>query len=380
METLHSPFGRFNLDRYPVRAKDSLRAWDAADEYVLNHLFETHSLETHPSPLIINDQFGALSVALAEFQPQMQSDSYLAFQGLEHNLTINQRQHAQVTQLTSLQPPQRDFDLVIIKIPKALAMLEDQLHRLRPFLNETTHIIGAAMAKHIHSSTLKLFESIIGPTSTSLAKKKARLVFPQFASSLRPRKNPFPKVWPLENTKINLHNHANVFSQSSLDIGSRFLLEHLPSGTQAQTIVDMGCGNGVIGLMAAIKNPQAKLIFVDESYMAIESAKVNFQNALPNRQASFFTTDCLQGIKESSADLILNNPPFHQQHTVGDHIAWQMFCESKKCLKFKGELWVIGNRHLNYHVKLKRLFGNCQVIANNKKFVILKAVKSTDSP
>ena len=40
-----------------------------------------------------------------------------------------------------------------------------------------------------------------------------------------------------------------------------------------------------------------------------------------------------------------------------------------------GELWVIGNRHLGYHAKLKHLFGNCEVVASNKKFTLLKALK-----
>jgi 16S rRNA G1207 methylase RsmC len=40
-----------------------------------------------------------------------------------------------------------------------------------------------------------------------------------------------------------------------------------------------------------------------------------------------------------------------------------------------GELWIVGNRHLDYHNKLKRLFANAQVVASNSKFVILKAIK-----
>ena len=73
-------------------------------------------------------------------------------------------------------------------------------------------------------------------------------------------------------------------------------------------------------------------------------------------------------------DLILCNPPFHQSNTVGDQIAWQMFKQSNKALKQGGKLWIVGNRHLSYHVKLKRLFGNCRTIASNKKFVILEAI------
>jgi 16S rRNA G1207 methylase RsmC len=40
-----------------------------------------------------------------------------------------------------------------------------------------------------------------------------------------------------------------------------------------------------------------------------------------------------------------------------------------------GELVIVGNRHLDYQDKLKRIFGNCQLVAENKKFLILRAIK-----
>ncbi|EPD63258.1 ribosomal RNA large subunit methyltransferase G [Streptomyces sp. HGB0020] len=36
---------------------------------------------------------------------------------------------------------------------------------------------------------------------------------------------------------------------------------------------------------------------------------------------------------------------------------------------------MIGNRHLGYHVKLRKVFGNSQLVAGDSKFVVLKAVK-----
>jgi 16S rRNA (guanine1207-N2)-methyltransferase len=60
---------------------------------------------------------------------------------------------------------------------------------------------------------------------------------------------------------------------------------------------------------------------------------------------------------------------------MNDDIAWQMFTESKMALEPQGELWVIGNRHLAYHAKLKHLFGNCDVIASDNKFTLLKSIK-----
>ncbi len=150
----------------------------------------------------------------------------------------------------------------------------------------------------------------------------------------------------------------------------------MPVSTRYQRIVDLGCGNGLVGLIAASLNAQASILFSDESYMAVACARENFSAAFgADRDADFKVTDCLQGIADESADLVLNNPPFHQQNTVGDAIAWKMFIEARRVLKPRGELWVVGNRHLAYHARLKKLFGAGEVIASNRKFVVLKAVK-----
>ena len=62
-----------------------------------------------------------------------------------------------------------------MRVPKSLALLEDQLLRLAPAVHEGTVVVGTGMVKEIHTSTLQLFERILGPTRTSLAEKKARL-------------------------------------------------------------------------------------------------------------------------------------------------------------------------------------------------------------
>lgn len=81
------------------------------------------------------------------------------------------------------------------------------------------------------------------------------------------------------------------------------------------------------------------------------------------------------GLASESADLILCNPPFHQQQTVGDFIAWRMFRQAGEVLRRGGALRIVGNRHLNYHVKHKRLFGNLRQVAANPKFVVLEAIR-----
>lgn len=57
-------------------------------------------------------------------------------------------------------------------MPKSLALLEDQLHRLAPHLHADTVVVGTGMVKDIHTSTLRLFERIIGPTRTSSRRRR----------------------------------------------------------------------------------------------------------------------------------------------------------------------------------------------------------------
>jgi len=381
MNTFSTPLGEFKLNRYPATGDRQLRAWDAADEYVLTHLqtLQKQSILTLSETsklLILNDAFGALSTALASHKPCVYTDSYLSETAINENIKINHINPQNINLQNNLDSLSGIYNLVIIKVPKNLAMLEDELHQIREHCDENTIIIGAAMSKHIHTSTLKLFERIIGPTTTSLAHKKARLVFSQLDSTLQPGKSPYPSQYTLDITGEKYSNHANVFSREKLDLGSRFLLQNLPQGKNYNYILDLACGNGVLGIAASKLYPASNISFVDESYMAVESARINAKNLLAdNSNCDFKVTDCLQGIKDDSLDLILNNPPFHQNHVVGDFIAWQMFNEAKQKLKTAGEIIIVGNRHLGYHIKLKKLFGRCEMIASNKKFVILKAIK-----
>ena len=369
--------GEFELNRLPKRPLELLRAWDAADEYLLNVLAEDLKPMADARILIFNDSFGALAVALSSLQPQAVSDSFLSQQATRLNLVGNGLPEGSVKLINSLEDMEGLFDLVLIKVPKTLALLEDQLIRLHPHLKPSTQVIVAGMIKTLPPSIWKLLERLVGPTTTALAKKKARLIFASPDPGLAVPANPYPVYYQLEGTDHLISNHANVFSRDSLDIGTRFFIEHLPARQDTCDIIDLGCGNGLLGLIAAERNPEATIHFVDESFMAVASARENFYRAFrQERKATFSVGDGLMDFESASAGLILCNPPFHQQNAVGDQIAISLFKQSKKVLIKGGELWVIGNRHLNYHVNLNRLFGKHSVVAANNKFVILK-VKST---
>ena len=166
-----------------------------------------------------------------------------------------------------------------------------------------------------------------------------------------------------------------MFSREKLDIGTRFLLEHIPKGNYKK-ILDLGCGNGIIGISAKMKNIESDILFSDDSKMAIESAKINYFNYFQN-SANYIWTNCFENQEKNSLDLVLCNPPFHQQNTVGDFIALQMFKDAYDSLKTGGMIRVIGNSHLGYSKELHKIFRNSVIIASNHKFMIIDAYKQS---
>ncbi|OUS30359.1 23S rRNA (guanine(1835)-N(2))-methyltransferase [Thalassotalea sp. 42_200_T64] len=376
-----SPFFKndmpIHLERFPLaQVNRSLQAWDASDEYIIDYLQENNLLNDSKNIVIFNDSFGALTVNLYHHNLQLVHDSYISQQGIKYNLDSNYIDQDSIYFKDSLSQIDGAIDIVLLKLPKSKAYLEYQLQQIQQFADENTLIIASARAKDIHSSTLKLFEKHLGVTTTSLAVKKARLIFSVLDNSKKTAL-PAAKIWPLEHSKFSISNLANVFSRDSLDVGGRELLQNLPNITGELQVADLGCGNGVIGLAMLAKNPDLKMHFFDESYMAVQSSKDNIINNLPDcfEQCQFHLNDCLTDVAASSLDLVLCNPPFHQMQAVTDHIAWQMFKQSHNALKKGGELRIIGNRNLGYHIKLQRLFGNCETISSNNKFAILSAKK-----
>ena len=378
MNRLVTASGELELTRFPHRPQDPLRAWDAADEYLLRHLDETGG--PRGVPVVLGDRWGALTTALADRRPVQISDSLLGRSATRENLRRAGHDPEETVLLTTRDTPPERVDTLLVRVPKSLALLEDQLHRLRPALHPGTLVVGTGMAKEIHTSTLRLFEEIVGPTRTSLAVRKARLIF----ATPDPSRTPGPNPWPLSHTLPEdagavsgrtVVNHAGVFCADRLDIGTRFLLAHLPVRPDASRVVDLGCGNGVLGLAAALTHPDAEIVCTDESHQAVASAEDTFRaNGMADR-AVFTAADALGAVAPGSADLILNNPPFHSHQATTDATAWRMFQEARRALATGGELWVVGNRHLGYHVKLRRVFGNCSTVAGNPKFVLLRAVR-----
>ena len=370
-----SPFGELQLLRRPRRPNEVLQAWDAADHYLLKHL-----AETPPAPgaqiLVVNDRFGSLALALikAGFQCDSWGDSAVAQLAVNENAQRNDLSPPGL--ITGTDAITANYDLILYKLPKSHSLMQYQLQILTAACESNGEIIGAAMAKHIDAATINVLNKLVGDARPGLAWKKARLInFPKAPVNSLPEND--AKALEVPELGLTLINRANVFSRGKLDRGSRLLLDcykrlSLPAKPH---IADLGCGNGLLGITALTGWPDASVHFFDDSFMAIDSATQNVQRNLPDSagMTEFTASDCMFNYQGPSFDLVLCNPPFHQEYDLGDQIARQMFADSHRQLKPRGQLCVVGNRHLGYHQILKKRFSHVELIGSDAKFVVLLA-------
>lgn len=384
---------RLGLERFPRDPSGTLRAWDAADEYLLGDC-STQAGQgfTARNILLVNDSFGALAIALQGIFPSATihswSDSYLAGRALEANLRSNGVNTGQICFHCSVDLPMGDYDLIILKVPKQLAMLDYQLSAIVAAHRPDQQVLAAGMTKYLSRGSIALLQDYYTAVQASRAHKKARILYLSEPSSAARREglNSGPTCYSDPELGFSLSNHANLFSRDRLDLGARNMLAcfgQLPGG--ARRVVDLGCGNGVLGIMARRSLGQGEYLFVDESVMAIDSAKQNFRKVYGHQDgAEFRLDDCLSQTLANGwgtsagrdADWILCNPPFHQGQAINDRVAKRMFRHAQRLLKPGGEFWVVANRHLGYQRDLRRLFGYCEQLGGDRKFVVLRAVRA----
>lgn len=191
---------QFTLIRYPEKHQHkSLQAWDSADELLIEHVeahlealveTQTETSSTLGPILIFNDDFGTLGCWFTQYNPIWISDSYISLRSLQENLGRNHLKSvideagaltSPVTSLTSVESltfmPEKAPSVIMLKVPRTLALLEQQLIDIKRYAAPGTHIVAAGKIKAVTKSVSALFEKIIGPAKTSLAKKKIAIGF-----------------------------------------------------------------------------------------------------------------------------------------------------------------------------------------------------------
>lgn len=365
-DVLSVPQGTFSLERAHHDPAAPLRAWDAADELALEHLGAVDPAGERW--LVVNDGFGALATALAAHRPISWTDSVVTMAATRDNLVRNGIDFTVVELVPSTEDPVGPFDVVVVKVPRTIVLLEDQLRRLRPHLHPGSVVVGAGMTKAVHNSTIAAFESAVGPTPTSRARKKARLLLATVDPDLGAVAPPEPTSWTTSDG-VDVVAHPDVFGAAGLDAGTSLLLGHLPELAPGDVVVDLGCGTGVVAATVAVRHPGVELVCCDESFHAVEAARRTLTPVAP--AAAFHVTDVLDGIADASADVVLCNPPFHAAGARTTSVARRMFAESARVLRPGGTITVVANRHLNHHSTLRHWFDDVSVVGSDPRFVVL---------
>ena len=380
---MDTPAGALTLSR-PGGGDASLRAWDAADECLLLEAHQRLSAHTRPRVLIVDDQFGALTLGLSAFEPEVVADSATLAAALARNVGLNPTVSGQGAEVRSwLNPPEGRFDAVILRIPRQAEYLAWLLRWVNGVLAEDGVLLAGGMIKHLPDKGVQVFAEAVRTETVCPARKKARVVVCRRGSATL---EGWPGNWrgydldatidAAPNAGIQVRGLPAVFAREKLDIGSRLLLpqvtsavSQLPSGA---SLLDLACGNGVLGLAALRVRPDLAITFSDVSSQAVASARKNVSDGFRGVQAEFEHAD---GIDHHSKkfDLILLNPPFHEGGVVGDHIALRLFRAAAAHLSPGGSMLMVGNRHLGYHRSLRRFFPALEQLDANPKFVVFRA-------
>ncbi|MFB9867461.1 methyltransferase [Vreelandella sulfidaeris] len=170
---------------------------------------------------------------------------------------------------------------------------------------------------------------------------------------------------------LELVSHPGVFGHGKVDEGTQLLLESLESTLPSapQRILDMGCGDGIISAWLAKRGHQ--ITAVDVSDFAVEATKRTLTaNGLTGR---VLQSDVYSALTGEAFDLIISNPPFHQERDISYGPSQRLISEAPEHLRSGGRLVMVANGFLPYPDHLQRAFQDFQVLSDNRRFKVYAA-------
>ncbi|WP_417566086.1 class I SAM-dependent methyltransferase [Marinobacter sp.] len=361
----------------PGTGDPALRAWDAADELLLTEALSAASGLAELRVLIVDDQYGALSLGLSGWSPVIVTDSATLVSALDENASLNPSLNAPGQLHSWIFPPEGPFDLVVMRIPRQADYLGWLLRWLNGVMADSGVLLAGGMIKHLPARSVDVFAEAVNTEQVLPARKKARVIRCRKGSALL---GDWPGIWKgyLLNGQSNCRVDAlpAVFAREKLDIGTRLLMprvaEVVISAEPGARVLDLACGNGVLGLTALAERQDLQVCFNDVSSQAVLSARHNVERAFPDAEVAFVHADGIEP-GQGRFDLILLNPPFHEGGVIGDHIALRLFEQAARHLSPGGILLLVGNRHLGYHRSLHRHFSSVYQLDASPKFVVFRA-------
>jgi 16S rRNA G1207 methylase RsmC len=163
---------------------------------------------------------------------------------------------------------------------------------------------------------------------------------------------------------------SGVFSKTRIDLGTRLLIEsmNLPEKGYA---LDIGCGYGPVGIVAAVYNPDIHVVLTDLNERALwltkENAKRNKAENVEIRKGFLY-----EPVKDMKFETILSNPPT----TAGMKIVLPIIEQAPQHLIEGGLLQIVVRSKISgkrLTTKIKETFGNIQILARQSGYRVLTA-------
>ena len=171
---------------------------------------------------------------------------------------------------------------------------------------------------------------------------------------------------------VEIQSVPGIFGHGKIDKGTQLLLENLPDLAN-QKVIDIGCGAGPIA-KAALQLGAKLVSATDSSAIAIEQTEQNLRDFEEDR-LDIFPAFLAGKPAKGPYDVVLTNPPFHQQkeRRLDFPNAWAKKCS--QVLRYKGQLFLVANKFLPYEEALAPHFHFVEVLTEDKEFVVFRAVK-----
>lgn len=353
-----------SLRRRPDVESAELRAWDAADRYLLDTA--APRLAAAPVTVVVDDTHGALSLgalSLGSDTVRVHQDSLVAQRALEANAVTTAKTGIERHELATVMTT--DARLALLRLPRSLGQLDAVARQLAAGAHPDLVLIAGNMLKHMTPAQNEVLRASFERVDVSLARGKARLLTargPRIREPLPPTRSYDP------DHELHIVALPGVFAGASLDIGTRALLDAAAQLPTYATAIDLGCGSGVLAAFLARRAANARVIASDVSAVAVQSARLTADaNGV---RVETVHDDGLSTQPDRSADLIVLNPPFHVGAAVHTGVALRLFADAGRVLRPGGQLWSVWNSHLAHTAALERTVGPTRQVARGPKFTV----------
>lgn len=340
----------------------------------------TNTTYSNPSQLLQRNEtlFQGKNILVAgnmddSYPVQLQSlanSSTFCFSDYRHFSAIKQQLSESTTEFTDNYQGDACFDLLLIFIPKAKKEVQYLLANLTPHLAQGAAIILVGEKKCGIKSAGSLLKPYASNINTLDSARHCSLLYCELSNEVAPfTQEEWIKTYPLKvaDTTLQICSLPGVFSHGELDKGSELLLQNLPSKLTG-SLLDFGCGAGVIGCYIKKSFPDVEIDMVDINAYALASAKLTLiKNKL---NANVFASNVFSDV-EKKYNTLLSNPPFHSGKQTNYVAAETFINQSPSFLAPRGTLSLVANKFLRYEPLLTASYSNLVTSQQNNKFKVL---------